>query len=165
MHVDRFARGLGKFHFFPWKESSELVENRGEFPFILTTGRILEHYNCGTMTRRTGNEDIVSEDLLTIHPDAAKKKGIHDGDKVRLFSARGEVMLHASVSQDVKPGILYTTFHFPEAMVNNVTGAGHDADTLCPEYKVIAADVERVTEGSRQQKRKIQMEPALASHE
>jgi formate dehydrogenase major subunit len=164
MHVDHFSRGLGKFHFFPWHESSELVANRGEFPFILTTGRILEHYNCGTMTRRTGNEDIVSEDLLTIHPEDAKKKNIQHGDKVRLFSARGEVMLHASVSEDVKPGILYTTFHFPEAMVNNVTGAGCDADTLCPEYKVIAADVERVAEGSRRNKRKINMEPALAAH-
>jgi formate dehydrogenase major subunit len=48
------------------------------------------------------------------------------------------------VTEEVKPGILYTTFHFPEAMVNNVTGSGCDADTLCPEYKVVAADVERV---------------------
>ncbi len=162
MHVDHFARGLGKFHFFPWQESSELVAHGGEFPFILTTGRILEHYNCGTMTRRTGNEEIVSEDLLTINPADAQKKGIKQGDKVKLFSARGEVELHAFVSDEVKPGVLYTTFHFPEAMVNNVTGSGCDADTLCPEYKVIAADVMRVAEGRR--KRKISMEPALSAH-
>ena len=164
MHVDHFSRGLGKFHFFPWHESAELVANGREFPFILTTGRLLEHYNCGTMTRRTGNGEIVTEDVLTIHPDDATKKHIQHGDKVRLFSARGEVELHAVVSEDVKPGILYTTFHFPEAMVNNVTGAGCDADTLCPEYKVIAADVERVSEGTRRTKRKISMEPALGAH-
>ena len=145
LHLTSFQRGLGKFHFFPFQESAELVSFGKEFPFILTTGRILEHYNCGTMTRRTGNSLIVGEDLLTIHPADAQKKGIATGDLVRLFSARGEVRLKATVSEDVKPGILYTTFHFPEALVNNVTGDGCDADTLCPEFKVTAADVEKVT--------------------
>ena len=147
LHQGSFKRGLGKFHFFPWEESNELVENGGEFPFILTTGRILEHYNCGTMTRRTGNAQIVTQDELAMHPEDARAKGIRTGDRVRLFSARGEVTLPARVTEEVKPGILYTTFHFPEAMVNNVTGSGHDADTLCPEYKVVAANVERVSEG------------------
>ncbi|MCB1211460.1 MAG: formate dehydrogenase subunit alpha, partial [Verrucomicrobiales bacterium] len=145
MHVEHFSRGLGKFHFFPWQESNELVTHRNEFPFILTTGRLLEHYNCGTMTRRTGNGQIVTRDVLTINPADAEKKQIQTGDLVKLFSARGEVELEANVSEEVKPGILYTTFHFPEAMVNNVTGAGCDADTLCPEYKVIAANIEKVT--------------------
>ena len=145
LHLESFKRGLGKFHFFPFKESAELESYGKQFPFILTTGRILEHYNCGTMTRRTGNSDIVGEDLLTIHPADAKRKGIVTGDLVRLFSARGEVRLKASVTEDVKPGILYTTFHFPEALVNNVTGDGMDADTMCPEFKVTAADIEKVT--------------------
>ena len=144
MHLEQFARGKGHFHYFDWKESNELVTNGKEFPFILTTGRILEHYNCGTMTRRTGNEQIVSKDLLAINPVDAKAKSINTGDTVKLFSARGEVELEANVTDEVKPGILYTTFHFPEAMVNNVTGQGCDADTLCPEYKVVAADVVRV---------------------
>ena len=144
MHLEQFARGKGHFHYFDWKESNELVTNGKEFPFILTTGRILEHYNCGTMTRRTGNEQIVSKDLLAINPVDAKAKSINTGDTVKLFSARGEVELEANVTDEVKPGILYTTFHVPEAMVNNVTGQGCDADTLCPEYKVVAADVVRV---------------------
>jgi formate dehydrogenase major subunit len=154
LHLESFKRGLGKFHFFPFQESNELERYGKEFPFILTTGRILEHYNCGTMTRRTGNEQIVSEDLLVINPADATKKGIQSGDRVRLFSARGEVMLKASVTDDVKPGILYTTFHFPEAMVNNVTGDCMDADTMCPEFKVTAADVEKVSAEA--------LEPALA---
>jgi formate dehydrogenase major subunit len=144
LHMESFKRGLGKFHFFEWQESTELKTNGQEFPFILTTGRILEHYNCGTMTRRTGNEQIVSKDLLAINPVDAKAKSINTGDTVKLFSARGEVELEANVTDEVKPGILYTTFHFPENMVNNVTGQGCDADTLCPEYKVVAADVVRV---------------------
>lgn len=144
MHVDQFKRGLGKFHFFRFKESAELLEHGGEFPFILTTGRLLEHYNCGTMTRRTGNGRIVTKDVLAINPVDAEKKQIETGDQVRIFSARGEIILEAHVSTEVKPGILYTTFHFPEHMVNNVTSDVHCEDTLCPEYKVSAVDIEKV---------------------
>ena len=145
LHTETFKRGLGKFHFFSFKESNEIVQHHGEFPFILTTGRVLEHYNCGTMTRRTGNGLIVTEDLLAIHPADAEKKEIADGDLVRIFSARGEVRIHAKVSAEVKPGILYTTFHFPENLVNVVTSSECDEDTMCPEYKVVAVDVERVS--------------------
>ena len=117
----------------------------GKFPFILTTVRVLEHYNCGTMTRRTGNARIVTEDALAIHPADAARKGIADGDTVLIFSARGEVRIHAKVFDEVKPGILYTTFHFPEHLVNVVTSSECDEDTMCPEYKVVAVDVERVS--------------------
>jgi len=153
LHQESFKRGLGKFHFFPWVESTELKTNGQEFPFILTTGRILEHYNCGTMTRRTGNGEIVVQDYLSLNPADAQRKSIRSGDQVKLFSARGEVELEARVTDEVKPGILYTTFHFPDAMVNNVTGQGCDGDTLCPEYKVIAADVEFVSAGKPKKKR------------
>ena len=157
MHQEQFARGKGHFHFFDWKESTELKTNGEAFPFILTTGRILEHYNCGTMTRRTGNSEIVVQDYLSINPADAQRKSIRSGDKVRLSSARGEVELEARVTDEVKPGILYTTFHFPEAMVNNVTGQGCDGDTMCPEYKVIAADVEYVSAGKPKKKRMQEM--------
>jgi formate dehydrogenase major subunit len=156
LHQESFKRGLGKFHFFPWIESTELKTNGQEFPFILTTGRILEHYNCGTMTRRTGNGEIVVQDYLSLNPADAQRKSIRSGDQVKLFSARGEVELEARVTDEVKPGILYTTFHFPDAMVNNVTGQGCDGDTLCPEYKVIAADVEFVSAGKPKKKRMIE---------
>lgn len=157
LHQESFKRGLGKFHFFPWIESTELKTNGAEFPFILTTGRILEHYNCGTMTRRTGNGEIVVQDYLSLNPADAQRKSIRSGDQVKLFSARGEVELEARVTDEVKPGILYTTFHFPDAMVNNVTGQGCDGDTLCPEYKVIAADVEFLSAGKPKKKRMMEM--------
>lgn len=157
LHQTEFKRGKGHFHYFDWKESTELKTNGAEFPFILTTGRILEHYNCGTMTRRTGNNEIVVQDYLSLNPADAQRKSIRTGDRVRLSSARGEVELEARVTDEVKPGILYTTFHFPEAMVNNVTGQGCDADTMCPEYKVIAADVEFVAAGKPKKKRMMEM--------
>ncbi len=162
LHQDSFKRGLGKFHFFPWQESTELETNGKEFPFILTTGRILEHYNCGTMTRRTGNGEIVTRDELAINPEDAARKNIRTGDTVKLTSARGEVNLPARVTEEVKPGIIYTTFHFPEHMVNNVTGPGCDADTLCPEYKVIAADVERVESGEGRHESRVRSHGAPA---
>lgn len=143
LHTESFKRGLGKFHFIEFKESREIEENSGKFPFILTTGRLLEHYNCGTMTRRTRNSRIVTEDILSINPCDAERKKISTGDSVRIFSSRGEVTLTAEVSEEVKPGILYTTFHFPEHMVNNVTSDIHDGDTMCPEYKVTSVDIEK----------------------
>jgi formate dehydrogenase major subunit len=97
------------------------------------------------MTRRTGNARIVTEDLLAIHPADAARKGIADGNTVRVFSTRGEVRMRANVSDEVKPGILYTTFHFPEHLVNVVTSSECNEDTMCPEYKVVAVDVERVS--------------------
>ncbi len=144
LHTETFKRGLGNFHFYPFEETQELQNNQQQYPFILTTSRDLVHYNAGTMTRRTSNEKIVSEDVLLVHPKDAKRKQIQDNGQVRLFSARGEVELKVQLSKKVKPGILFTTFHFPEFMVNNVTSDEHDEETLCPEYKVVSVDFEGI---------------------
>lgn len=146
LHTESFKGGKGKFHYFDWKETQELQENSEEYPLILTTSRVLQHYNASTMTRRTANEEIVDEDILLINPRDAADKGIQTGDKTRLHSKRGEVHLTAEVSTKVKPGIVFTTFHFPEQMVNNVTSAVVDEETMCPEYKVIAVDVKKMAE-------------------
>jgi len=140
LHRESFVGGRGHFHYQDWRESNELVTNEKEFPFVLTTGRKLEHYNCGTMTRRTGNSTILTEDTLVVNPVDAASKGVADGDIVCLFSARGKVDLRVEVSDEVQPGILYTTFHFPEHLVNNVTSDEHCSESLCPEYKVSAVD-------------------------
>ena len=144
LHGESFKRGKGKFHAFDFTPSQEIINHQAEFPYTLTTGRILEHYNVGTMTRRTGNADLISKDTLLIHPDDAHKKGVESGATVRLKSARGSVELHAELSTIVNPGVLFTTFHFPEIMVNNITGDSHDEETLCPEYKVVAVDFELI---------------------
>jgi formate dehydrogenase major subunit len=144
LHTETFKRGKGKFHYFDWVQTTELTDNQDDYPYVLTTGRVLEHYNCGTMTRRTANSELVTEDILTINPVNAREKGISSNDSVRLYSPRGEAVLKASVSEDVKPGILFTTFHFPDIMVNNITGDVHDEESMCPEYKVVAVDFEKV---------------------
>jgi len=141
LHQSAFKRGRGRFHFYEFVETQELLENANDYPLILTTSRVLEHYNAATMTRRTGNRDIVSTDVLLIHPQDAAARGIENGDRVLLSSRRGEIELPVTVSEKVKPGILFTTFHFPELMVNRITGDCADSETLCPEYKVVAVQV------------------------
>lgn len=143
LHIDTFKRGKGKFYYLPFRETNELTENAREFPFILTTNRELEHYNSGTMTRRTRNSKILSEDVLLIHPDDAATKGIGDGDSVCIISARGKTDLKAHLSTEVRPGVVSTTFHFPELQVNMLTSNESDSDAMCPEFKVVAVDIRR----------------------
>ena len=143
LHGETFKRGKGKFHYFDWEESKELIENQKDFPYIITTNRELEHYNSGTMTRRTRNADILKEDYLLIHQDDAQKHHIENGDMVCVESAHGKVDVKAKISDEVKPGILSSTFHFPEIMLNNITSSVHDSQALCPEYKVVAVRIRK----------------------
>jgi formate dehydrogenase major subunit len=143
LHTESFKRGLGYFQFTDWRESDELTENRKDYPFILTTNRELEHYNCGAMTRRTGNVEILTEDSLLIHPDDARMHQIADGDMICIESPRGKVDIKAKVTDEVRPGVLSTTFHFPEIMVNNLTSDEHDSEAKCPEYKVVAVRIRK----------------------
>jgi formate dehydrogenase major subunit len=143
IHENKFKKGLGSFHHFDWQESAEIEVNAAEFPYIITTNRDLEHYNCGTMTRRTGNVNIRSEDVLLINPQDARDNNIVDGDMVCVTSARGKVDIKAHLSTEVLPGIMSTTFHFPEIMVNMITSDVHDSEAKCPEYKVVAVKIRR----------------------
>jgi len=145
LHVDgNFKRGKGKFHFFNFEESPELVEHGIRYPYILTTARQLEHYNSGTMTRRTDNQRISPIDYLEINPLDAAKKRINEGDRVKIFSDRGSVEISAKLNNTVKPGVVRTTFHQPEVFINLITGNVGDKDTLTPEYKVVAVDFEKI---------------------
>jgi formate dehydrogenase major subunit len=143
LHAESFNRGKGKFHFFDFQESQELVKHGKEYPYIITTNRELEHYNAGTMTRRTKNVELLTEDVLLIHPLDAEKKFIKDGDMVCVESPRGKVDIKAKVSDEVKPGVLSSTFHFPEVMLNKITSNEHDTEALCPEYKVVAVNIRK----------------------
>ncbi len=145
LHEKEFKLGKGRLKYFDWKESSEISENKKEYPLILTTSRVLQHYNAATMTRRTNNIDIVSEDFLLVHPNDAKKRDLNTGDIGRLYSGRGEVALKVEVTDKVKEGIVFTTFHFPEHMVNMVTGHGKDEETMCAEYKVSSVEVQKIS--------------------
>ena len=144
MHVHQFVRGKGRFYVTEYVPTSERVNSR--FPLILTTGRILSQYNVGAQTRRTANVLWHAEDLLEIHPHDAEVRGIADGDWVGMSSRAGETVLRASVSDRIAPGVVYTTFHFPQTQANIVTTENSDWATNCPEYKVTAVQVVRVSQ-------------------
>jgi formate dehydrogenase major subunit len=143
LHTDTFKRGKGKFEYNAWAESREILKNGEEYPYILTTNRDLEHYNCGAMTRRTGNVEINTEDVLWINPQDAAAKNIKDGDMVCLESPRGKVDIKAFITDGVNPGVLSTTFHFPEIMINNITSDEHDTEAYCPEYKLVSVKMRK----------------------
>ena len=143
LHTEEFKRGKGYFEFNAFEESKELTEHAKDYPYILTTNRELEHYNCGAMTRRTPNVEILKDDYLMIHPDDAAKHFIGEGDWVCLESPRGKVDVKARLTDQVREGIVSTTFHFPEIMVNNITSDVHDSEAMCPEYKVVAVKIRK----------------------
>lgn len=150
LHIEQFKKGKGTFQFFDYQKSHEVERNEKDFPYIITTNRELEHYNCGAMTRRTGNVDILTEDVLMIHPDDAKKEGITHGDFVCVESARGKVDIKSFVTEEMKRGILSSTFHFPEVMLNIITSDEHCSEAMCPEYKVVAVRI-RKSKGKHKQ--------------
>jgi formate dehydrogenase major subunit len=143
LHIEEFKRGKGQFSFFPYKQSLEVEKHEKDFPYIITTNRELEHYNCGAMTRRTGNVEILTEDVLLIHPDDAKANGIEQGDMVCVESPRGKVDIKAEITDEMKPGILSSTFHFPEIMLNIITSDEHCTEAMCPEYKVVSCRIRK----------------------
>ncbi len=142
MHEGAFVRGKGRFLLTQYVPTDERSTRR--FPLLLTTGRILSQYNVGTATRRTPNSIWHPEDVLEIHPSDAEVRGIGDGDGVQLASRKGAITLHAQVTDRVPAGIVYTTFHHPEAAANVITTEYSDWATNCPEYKVTAVEVRPV---------------------
>src|SRR5437762_8656991 len=150
MHIDAFVRGKGKFIITRYVPTAERVNRK--FPLILTTGRILSQYNVGAQTRRTENVMWHDEDRLEIHPHDAEERGIKDGDWVGVQSRAGETVLRAIVSERMQPGVVYTTFHFPESGANVITTDNSDWATNCPEYKVTAVQVMPVAQPSEWQR-------------
>ena len=151
MHVDEFVRGKGRFMLTEYVPTSEKVN--AEHPLILTTGRILSQYNVGAQTRRTANVMWHDEDRLEIHPHDAEERGINENDWVGITSRAGDTVLRAMISERMQPGVVYTTFHFPGSGANVITTENSDWATNCPEYKVTAVQVTRVSQPSEWQKR------------
>ena len=144
LHVGEFARGKGLF------TANEHIEPRecpdADYPFTMTTGRVLYHWHGGEQTRRSANlMALYPEPLVEINPDDAARLDIADGDKLKVASRRGEFVARAWLTERVAPGLIFGTFHFPEGNVNWATGAFLDPKAKIPEYKVSAVRVEKVT--------------------
>ncbi|MGB2936678.1 MAG: formate dehydrogenase subunit alpha [Phycisphaerae bacterium] len=141
LHKDRFARGLGKFHAVEFIPPKELPDK--EYPFLLSTGRILQHFHTGTMSRRSEVLDrLVSVGAIEIHPDDAARLGVSDSEAVRVASRRGEITIQARVTNRVAPGTLFLAFHYRESPANRLTIAALDPVAKIPEFKVCAVRVQ-----------------------
>lgn len=139
LHIDEFQKGRAVFKKVDYEPSPALA--RAEGPLCLITGRVLEHYNSGSMTRRGRNVILAPDDRLQIHPFDAAARGIKSGDRVRIVGKGGEAAATAEVTDAVKKGELFVSFHFAESHTNDLTSDIVDRIADCPEYKVTFVDV------------------------
>jgi formate dehydrogenase major subunit len=142
MHDQTFPKGKARFVAVEYLPPGETASE--EYPFILTTGRVLQHYNCGAQTRRTDILEVVDTDVLEMHATDMERLHLSDGAIVRLVSLRGQALLPAIRSERVLPGHLFTSFHFPASTVNELLSSSADESSKCPEYKVSAVRVEPI---------------------
>ena len=143
MHREKFSRGLGKFSVNEYTKTHEISTE--EFPFILTTGRINQHYHTGTMTRRSWALDReVPHGFMEINPEDAKRLGLRERSKVKVTSKIGQIVTEAHITDKILVGVVFMTFHFTEEAVNKLIGSSADPTVQIPEYKVCAVNIEGV---------------------
>ena len=146
VHSEGFLRGKGRLVALDFVPSPEHIEDA--YPFMLITGRALEHYNVGTMTRRTPNRSLLPRDFLEIHSTDAARHNIKDGQTVQVRSRWGSTQAPARVTDRVSPGMLFLTFHFPETHTNVLTSPFVDPQSKCPEYKLTAVAIAPLGNGA-----------------
>jgi formate dehydrogenase major subunit len=137
LFTETFPRGRGRFAPAEWIPAKELPDE--EYPFVLNTGRVLEHWHTGTMTRRARALDAIAPTpFVDIHPDDAARLGLADGDPVRVESRRGAIVVPARVTSRVDPGNVFIPFHYREAAANLLTIDALDPTAKIPEFKYCA---------------------------
>jgi len=139
---ETFPRGRGKFYDLEYIPSVEMPDE--EYPFILTTGRLLEHWHGGTLTRHSKLDDLYPQARIEINPADGARLKIEDGQIVRISSRRGTVVLRAWVTQRTTVGVVFIPMHFAEAAANLLTIDALDPLAKIPEYKACAVRVERL---------------------
>lgn len=143
LHQGSFLRGKGKFHPVAYVPSAEQPDEA--YPLVLSTGRRLYHYHTGSMTQRTGTlEKHYPAEYLEMNPQDAAGSSLADGELVKVTSRRGSVQLVVKISEVTPPGLVFTSFHYPQVPVNLLTNAAHDPIVKIPELKVCAVRVEKV---------------------
>ncbi len=146
LHKDGFKRGKGRFHPVPFREPAELTDK--QYPFILTTGRLLHHFHTGTLSRKTAGLEVLSPPaLFEINPVDAKANRIKQGERVELISRRGRITATAKITDKSPGGVIFMPFHFAEAAANILTNDALDPIAKIPELKVCAIKIKKLGEG------------------
>jgi len=142
LHIDQFTCGMGVFHALEYKPPAELPDD--EYPFYLTTGRVLYQFHTGSMTMKSqGLNDLAPECFVEISQQDAEANGIGDGDSLRIASRRGEIEAKARLSEKAIKGTVFIPFHYAKAAANKLTNAALDPTAKIPEFKVCAVRIEK----------------------
>jgi predicted molibdopterin-dependent oxidoreductase YjgC len=144
LFADTFPSGRGKFTPLEFIPSVELPDD--EYPFILTTGRLLEHWHGGTMTRNSKLDELYPQAEVSLHPADAALAGVRDQQVVEVASRRGAIILRAKVSEKTSAGVVFIPFHFAEAAANLLTIDALDPQAKIPEFKACAVKITPVAE-------------------
>jgi len=145
LHKGKFTRGLGKMQAIEYRPSEETPDS--EYPMLLNTGRMLYHYNV--MTRLSGRLNALRPyELAQINPADAERLGLREEDEIRVTSRRGSIVTRVTITDRVKPGSIFMTFHYWESPVNELTSSHSDPVTKTGEYKVSAIKIEKVPNGT-----------------
>ena len=140
LHTAQFTRGKGLFHPIEHRPPAEQPDK--DYPFILTTGRVLYHYHTGTMTMKTQGLNLLSpECFVEISSGDAHRLGLDDGSRVNVSSRRGQIQAKVQVSPKAVDGTVFIPFHFAEAAANVLTNAELDPTAKIPEFKVCAVNL------------------------
>lgn len=141
MHIGEFARGKGLFQALHYHAAKELPD--ADYPYLLSTGRMLYQYNTGAMTKKTaGINQLAPDSYIELNREDAQMMGISDGSRVRVSSRRGTIETRAVVGDKVLPGASFMTFHFEDGNANELTNTVFDDIAIIPEYKVCAVAIE-----------------------
>ncbi len=144
LHKGRFSRGKGLFSPIDYIPPAELPDE--EYPFLLSTGRLLYHFHTASMSRRSlPLSHIIPEGFMEINPRDAKRLMIKAEDRVRVSSRRGSIEIKVKVTPGPNEGMVFIPFHFSEAAANILTNDALDPVAKIPEYKVAAVKIERIT--------------------
>lgn len=142
LHKGTFSRGKGLLSGIEHKGADEQPDS--EYPFVLTTGRLLYHYHTGTMTRKVkGLNEKVPTAYIEISPAAAEKLGVNEGEMLKVASRRGSINVKAKLSNRVKENVVFVPFHFAEAAANTLTNSVIDPKSKIPEFKVCAVSISK----------------------
>lgn len=140
MHQTQFTRGKGQMVGVPFRYAAELPDE--EYPLVLTTGRVLEQFHTGTMTRKTKGLDNLAGPRAMVSVEDAEALGISNGQRLKVSTRRGSIEIDAFVTKRIQKGVVFIPFHFVESPVNRLTTTATDPHAKIPEFKVAAVKVE-----------------------
>jgi formate dehydrogenase major subunit len=143
LHKGKFARGKGLLSPIPFKEPDELPDE--EYPLILTTGRVLQQFHTGTMSRKTQGLNNLAGPMVMISVEDAERMGIANSEVVAIATRRGEITAPAFVTKRISTGVIYIPFHYKESPANRLTNPAIDPIAKIPEYKVCAAKIRKIS--------------------